>query len=288
VTIDHALERAAARLDASNVPSPEADAELLLRHVLGVSRARLVTEGRSPLASAAEAAYEVLVEERAKRRPLQHLVGTQAFWKHEFLVTPDVLIPRPETELVVEEALRALAGRKHPLVVDVGTGSGCIALSIAAGQGDAEVHAIDISPEALAVARQNAARLGLEDRVRFHEGDLLAPLRQVGDARFAGGIDVVASNPPYVDPADRASLAPEVRDHEPPLALFPPGDPCSIYRRLVLEAFAALRPGGALILEIGVGMGREVAAIVEAAGFAIEKVTPDLQGIPRTVLARRL
>jgi release factor glutamine methyltransferase len=281
VTIDEAIERAAEKLRAAGVPTPELDSELLLRHVLGFDRALIVTLGRSPLSLEAEKSFAALVEGRAARRPLQHLVGTQAFWKHEFLVTPDVLIPRPETELVVEESLRLLAGHDRPVVVDVGTGSGCIALSLAAERPDAEVHAIDRSPAALAVARTNADRLGLS-RVAFHEGDLLAPL-----GRAAARLDLVVSNPPYADPDDRHTLAPEVRDHEPPMALFPPDDAYSIYRRLAPEAFAALRPGGGLVLEIGLGMDREVTAIVTAAGFAVDAVRPDLQGIPRTVVARR-
>jgi release factor glutamine methyltransferase len=281
VTIDEAIERAAEKLRTAGVSTPDLDAELLLRHVLGFDRARIIAESRLPLSFEAEEHFASLVDARAARRPLQHLVGTQAFWKHEFLVTPDVLIPRPETELVVEESLRLLAGHDRPVVVDVGTGSGCIALSLAAERPDAEVHAIDRSPAALAVARINADRLGLSARVAFHEGDLLAPLRP-----RVTGLDLIVSNPPYAAPADRHTLAPEVRDHEPPMALFPPDDAYSIYRRLVPEAFVALRPRGGLVLEIGLGMDQEVIAIVAAAGFAVDAVRPDLQGIPRTVVAR--
>ena len=282
MTIDEAIERAAEKLRTAGVSTPELDAELLLRHVLGFDRARIIAEGRFPLSVEAEKRFATLVDGRTRRRPLQHLVGTQAFWKHEFLVTPDVLIPRPETELVVEESLRLLAGHDRPVVVDVGTGSGCIALSLAAERPDAEMHAIDRSPAALAVARANADRLGLSARVAFHEGDLLAPL-----GRAAAHLDLIVSNPPYADPAGRQGLAPEVRDHEPPMALFPPDDAYSIYRRLAPEAFAALRPGGGLVLEIGLGMDREVTAIVAAAGFTVDAIKPDLQGIPRTVVARR-
>lgn len=218
--------------------------------------------------------------ERARRRPLQHLTGRQAFWRHEFLVTPDVLIPRPETELIVEEALRRLRGLSRPVLVDVGTGSGCIALSLAAELEAAEAHATEISPAALAVARENARRLGLQGRVAFHEGDLLAPV-----AEPPGRFDLVTCNPPYVDPAHE--LAPEVRDHEPALALFPPGDPLSVYRRLAPQALRALKRGGSLVVEVGQGQAEAVVAMFRDAGLTVDAVVPDLRRIPRTVVARR-
>jgi release factor glutamine methyltransferase len=224
-----------------------------------------------------------LTEERARRRPLQHLTGTQAFWRHEFLVSPDVLIPRPETELLVEAALEDLRDTPGPTVVDVGTGSGCLALSLAAERPDAAVHAIDVSEAALAVARENARRLGLESRVTFHLGDLLGSVRSL-----RGRIQLVVSNPPYVDPSEAASLAPEVRDHEPTLALFPPGDRYSVYRRLAPAAAAALGHDGALMLEVGLGMAEEVRRICEASGLAVQQVKNDLQGIPRAIVARRM
>jgi release factor glutamine methyltransferase len=282
VTIDEAIARAAFTLRTAGVETPELDAELLLRHVLGFDRAKLVAEGRSALPEGATSRYEAVVRERAARRPLQHLVGTQAFWKHEFLVGPDVLIPRPETELVVEESLRFLADLKAPVVVDVGTGSGCIALSLAAERRDAFVHAVDISEAALRVARANADRLALAGRVSFYEGDLLEPV-----TALRGRVDLVVSNPPYVDSASRPDLGPEVRDGDPALALFPPGEPYSLYRRLATEALALLRPGGGLIVEVGAGMAAEVERTVEGAGLAVSKVRPDLQGIPRALVALR-
>jgi release factor glutamine methyltransferase len=179
----------------------------------------------------------------------------------------------------VEQALVRLRRLPRPVLVDVGTGSGCIALSLAAELPEAEVHATDLSRAALDVARVNARRLGLEARVAFHEGDLLAPVQGL---RF----DAIVSNPPYVDPAGRASLPPEVRDHEPALALFPPGDAVSVYVRLAAQARPLLRPGGFLIVEVGAGQADVVAAILCDAGFTIEDVLPDLQRIPRTLVAR--
>jgi release factor glutamine methyltransferase len=274
------LRAAAAELEAAGVPSPEWDAERLLRHVTGWDRATLVAQPGSPVDDAAADRFRSLVDRRAARVPLQHIVGTQAFWRHDFLVTPDVLVPRPETELLVETGLDLLRGVPRPVIVDVGTGSGCIALSLATELEVGEVHATDISESALVVARENARRLGLAERVAFHHGDLLAPV-----AALAGRVDLVVSNPPYVDPADRDALAPEVRDHEPAVALFPPGDALSIYRRLAPDALALLRPGGWLAVEVGQGQAAAVAATLGAAGLAPRAPATDLQGIARVVSA---
>ncbi len=281
MTVTRALLDATARLAAAGVPTPELDAELLLRHLLGWDRARVVMDGDTSLPDDIEAQFRALVHERAGRKPLQHITGRQWFWRHEFQVTPDVLIPRPETELIVEAALDLLRGERSPLVVDVGTGSGCIALSLAAELPEATVVGVDISPEALRVATENRKRLGLGGRVRLVEGDLLGPVRDL-----SGRVDLVACNPPYVAEGD--PLSPEVREHEPAVALFPPGDAFSVYRRLVPQAFALLRPGGSLLLEVGKGMADGVKQICVAAGFAVPRVITDLQAIPRTVVARRL
>jgi release factor glutamine methyltransferase len=282
VRVADALERAALRLGAAGVADARLDAELLLRHVRGWDAAALILGMREDLPDAARAAFERLVDARAMRVPLQHLTGEQAFWRHVFRVTPDVLIPRPETEHLVEAALDAVRDRTRPRIVDVGTGSGCIALSLAAERPDAIVYSVDLSPAALAVARVNAQRLGLTDRVRFHEGDLLDPLAD--EAPF----DVIVSNPPYVGAEELASLAPEVRDHEPRMALTPPGDRASIYRRLADAAPGHLVADGLLIVEIGQGMEGEVARALKDAGLEVVRVVPDLQGIPRTVVARRI
>jgi release factor glutamine methyltransferase len=272
---------AAATLAAAGVPAPEWDAERLLRHVLGWDRATLVASPAAAVAPEAEARFRALVARRAARVPLQHLLGNQAFWKHEFQVTPDVLIPRPETELLVETSLELLKDIERPLIVDVGTGSGCIALSLAAERPDAEVHAIDISAPALAVAMENARRLGLESRVAFHHGDLLEPV-----AHLTGRIDLVVSNPPYVDPKGRESLAPEVRDHEPALALFPPSDPLSLYGRLAKASASSLRPGGWLVVELGHGQAASVEALCRNDGLVPTRLDRDLAGIPRSLTVR--
>jgi len=280
VRVAEALALGTVRLREAGIESAGQDAEVLLRHVLGWDRARLLVDSARALEPDSEASFLALLTERAARRPLQHLTGTQWFWRHEFLVTPDVLIPRPETELIVETALDRLREASRPVIVDVGTGSGCIALSLAAERAGAAVWATDVSASALLVARKNASRLGLEGRVRFLEGDLLEPVREL-----FGQVDLVASNPPYVDPDEAPALPPEVRRHEPAPALYAPGERYLVYRRLVPQAAAALKPGGSLLLEIGSGMHGEVTRICEAASLRVERVIPDLQGIPRTVVA---
>jgi release factor glutamine methyltransferase len=284
VKIVEALRQAARRLREAGVDSPDHDAEVLLRHVLGWDRAWLVAEGARPLAPDHEAAFDTLVDERARRRPLQHLTGRQWFWKHEFHVTPDVLIPRPETELLVEAGLELLRGVDRPLILDVGTGSGCIALSLAAERLDAEVHGTEISESALGVARDNAVRLGLQGRVTFHLGDLLEPT-----ARLAGKVDLVVCNPPYVGPDELATLAPEVRDHDPRVALVPPGDGdrFAVYRQLLPAAFDALRPGRWLVVEIGRGMLDEITSTIGPTGLRLHRVIPDGAGLSRAVIALR-
>ena len=281
MTVAEVLRLATQRLANAGVAEPVLDAELLLRHVMEWDRAALWARGATLLSSDQTTRFFALVGEREARRPLQHLTGTQAFWGRDLLVTPDVLIPRPETEILVETALGLLYGLVSPVVVDVGTGSGCIALTIAAERPDAEVHAVDISHAALEVARINARRLGLESRVLLFQGDLLSPV-----SHLAGSVHLVVSNPPYVPPDQFPSLMPEVRDHDPRLALVPTPDACDVYRRLAAGARGLLRSGGALAVEIGLDMADEVRAITEREGFRVEQAVLDLQGIPRVLVAR--
>jgi release factor glutamine methyltransferase len=242
----------------------------------------VIARGSERVPDAAVALFEAAIEQRARRRPLQHLTGHQAFWKHDFVVTPDVLIPRPETELLVETALELIQDRPSPLVVDVGTGSGCIALSLAAERPDARVHAVDLSSPALAVARANAERMSLRSRVVFHRGDLLEPV-----ASLAGAVDLVVSNPPYVTAEEWAGLEPEVRDHEPRVALVPGDGVPALYRRLFASAAGLLRIGGACVVEVGQGQADALAALARDAGLEIIEIRPDLQRIPRAVVALR-
>jgi release factor glutamine methyltransferase len=282
MTVNAALRHAEHRLREAGIHDAAADAELLLRHVLGWNRAAMIVRAGDVLPAAEEQRFFALVDERAARRPLQHLTGTQAFWRHDFVVTPDVLIPRPETEILVEAALEAMRDLAAPVVVDVGTGSGCVALSLAAERPDAIVHAVDASAAALAVTSENARRLGLSGRVELHEGDLLEPV-----AGLRGRVHLVVSNPPYVDLSEIPSLAPEVRDHEPQAALLAPDPPYGIYERLAAQAVETLRPGGRLLVEVGRGMAEGGAARLSAAGLVGIETRPDLAGIARVVSGRR-
>ena len=254
------------------------DAETLLLHLLGKDKAWLMAHLDEELAEDKAIRYAELLERRYKGEPIQYITGETEFFGLPFRVTRDVLIPRPETEHLVEKVL-SLAGRfPATRIVDVGTGSGAIAVTLAHALPHACITAVDLSARALAVAEGNAKRNGVD--LRFLEGDLLAP---VAEERF----DIVVSNPPYVAATDRDTLSVEVREYEPALALFAGDDGLEIYRRLIPAAFAVLVPGGFLLLEIGFGQSPIIAALIASAGFAQIEFTPDLQGIPRVACARR-
>jgi release factor glutamine methyltransferase len=222
------------------------------------------------------------VARRERREPIQYLVGRETFCGLELAVTPDVLIPRPETEGVVSVALEAVAGREQPVVADLGTGSGCIALAVAAARPDAVVYAVDRSAAALRVARDNAERLGLSARVQWLEGDLVDPLAAAGVRA-----DLVVSNPPYVTDSEFARLQPEVR-FEPGAALRGGPDGLVFYRRIVADAGSVLATDGRVVIELGFGQAEAVRTLAEGAGWSVERVAPDFNGIARVVtLARR-
>jgi len=289
-SVGDALRAAAQRLRASGSRSPRLDAELLLAASLGVTRSDLFRRPERTLTEAEAERFESFVRRREAREPVAYIRGVRAFRTVELEVTPEVLIPRPETETLVEVALETLAaapasgaGVSHePLALDLGTGSGCVALALAAENPFVHVVATDISEEALGVARRNAARLGLEGRVDFAASDLFAGLP--AGRRF----DLIVSNPPYISAAEYAGLEPNVRDYEPRLALFAGADGLDVYRRLVPEAAGRLRRGGTLALEVGMGQAAAVRELLAAAGsFAAARARADLGGIPRVVWARR-
>jgi release factor glutamine methyltransferase len=276
-----ALSAARARLVAAGVSSPDLDAALLLAEVLGVRRERLALDPDRALSDDESRRFDALVADRARRRPMAQILGRAEFWSLEFKVTPDVLSPRPETEMLVEATVKALAGRASPVVVDVGTGTGCIAVAIAKEVPTATVHAVDVSPAALSVARENAARHGVADRVRFHEGDLFAPLAGVV---APGTVDVVVSNPPYVRRDE--TFDPEVL-FEPAIALFVDDVP-GIYRRIADEAAPFVRAGGALLLELpGATSAAVVASVRASTEWRDVFVAADLAALPRTLTATR-
>jgi release factor glutamine methyltransferase len=283
VTAAALVREGADRLSAHGVAEPWRDAERLLGHVLGRDRAALHAEPARAVDAEEADRFRDLVRRRAAREPLQHLTGEQEFWSLSFRVTPDVLIPRPETEHLVEALLR-LRLRPDPLLLDLGTGSGCLAIAAAREIPGALVVATDIDAAALDVARGNALRHGLSDRITFLRGDLFAPL---AGRRWERGFDVILSNPPYVPEADWERLEPEVREHEPKGALTPGADGLVIHRRLADGAAPWLRPGGALLAEIGAGQGEAARALyAPPAALELVAIEPDLAGIPRVIVAR--
>jgi release factor glutamine methyltransferase len=256
------------------------DAQALLLHTLGRDKAWLMAHAEDDISADEAGRYRELIERRYLGEPMQYILGEAEFYGLRFRVTPDVLIPRPETEHLVERVLELAEQFQTPRIVDVGTGSGCIAVALAAHLKGGDLTAIDISASALDLARQNAELNGALQRIRFLEDDLLAP---VAGQRF----EIVVSNPPYVSEVDRASLSVEVRDHEPALALFAGKDGLDIYRRLIPAAFAALAPGGFVALEIGYGQMEGVSKLLSVTGFGEIEFIPDLQDIPRVAVARR-
>jgi release factor glutamine methyltransferase len=261
------------------------DAETLLLCVLQKihperNRAWLIAHDDSVATTEVSAEFRALVERRRTGEPIQYIVGETEFYGLPFTVNRAVLIPRPETEHLVEKALALAANFAHPRIADVGTGSGAIAVALAHALPQASIAAIDLSAAALAVAQTNAARNGVAGRLRFFSGDLLAP---VSGERF----DLLVSNPPYVPERDRQSLAVEVREFEPGQALFAGADGLEIYRRLIPAARAALIEGGFVALEIGYGQRAAIEKLLAEAGFEQIEFTADLQGIPRVASARR-
>ena len=255
---------------------PRREAALLLGEVLGLEEAQIYARSDDDVPEAAGLSYGQLIRRRMDRVPIAYLVGRREFYGRSFAVDPRVLIPRPETEHLVEAALECTGAGTR--VLDVGTGSGCIAVTVALERPDARVVATDISLAALAVAASNCRRHRVGGRVTLIRADLVSALR-------LQAFDVVVSNPPYIDLGEWTSLMPEVRDHEPPEALFA-GDGFDFYRRLlgVGSAFAA---GQRLLLEIGRGQLDAVSELAEGGGFAVEAVVPDLASIPRVVRLRR-
>jgi release factor glutamine methyltransferase len=268
-------------------PHPERarrDAETLLLHVIRRDRATLIVSWDKVLDAEDGARFAALVRRRKVGEPIQYILGETEFYGLPFTVTPDVLIPRPETEHLVERVIELAANFPDPRVLDVGTGSGAIAIALAHHLPKAVITVIDLSAPALAIARQNALRNDVNTRMRFLHGDLFAPV--AGEA-----FDIVVSNLPYVSSADRASLSVEVRDYEPALALFddpnPGSDGLEIYRRFTPAAFQALTPGGLLAIEFGYGQAHSVAKLLSSAKFRSIEIFPDLQGIPRVAFAWR-
>ena len=256
------------------------DAEVLARQVLGWDRARFLTERNETASSVFLLKYEPLVARRERREPVSYILGSREFWGLPFEVGPDVLIPRPETEFIVEEALKLVARESNPIIVDVGTGSGCIAIALARELPFARLIATDLSRHALDVARRNAERHGVASHITFVETSFLDGVE--------AGVDLVVSNPPYVPSISEPGLTPEVRDYEPPVALFGGEDGLDGLRKVLEGAAVKVSPGGWLVMEFGCGQDDCVADLVAGVdGLDLVTIRHDLQDIPRTVVCRR-
>jgi release factor glutamine methyltransferase len=282
MTLQEHASAGAERIRAAGVAPDEArrDATMLARAVLGWDATEWITRSAEEAPHGFAGEFESRVARRTRREPMAYILRAREFYGRAFVVTPEVLIPRHETELVVDEALECLSRMPAavPLIADLGTGSGCLAVTLALECPRARVLATDVSFDALGVATRNAGTLGALDRVTFHLGGWLAGITEP--------LDLIVSNPPYVPERDRASIAPEVREYEPASALFAGDDGLDAIRTLVPAAAGALRPGGWLVMEIGAGQADEVRHLIEdAPRLRLQRIAEDLQHIPRVVVA---
>ena len=278
-TIGRVLTWTTSHFAEKGMESPRLDAELLIADALALTRLQLYTQHDQPLIAPELAAVRERVRRRSRREPVAYITGTRGFWSLDLQVDRRVLIPRPETELLIEKALDFLKPFRQPRIVDVGTGSGCIALTLAKERPDARVLAIDTSPDALAVAAANRDRLELP--VTLQRGDLLQGVE--------GPFDLIVSNPPYIASAEIAGLMPDVARHEPRLALDGGPDGLVLIRPLIDQAGARLAPGGGLMIEIGHDQGPRLLEILKKDGrFEAEAVHADAAGLPRLATARRV
>ncbi len=287
MTVGTALRWAKETLASSGVPEPEADAQVLVAHVAGVDRLNLFLNTGRVLSLEEEKRLTDLIRERAGRKPFQYILGEQEFWSLPFKVTPDVLVPRPETETLVETVLNTLKSRNpcssRLTILDLCTGSGILAVVLAREIPESDIYAVDLSKAALSVAMDNARRHGVSDAITFLQGDLFAPL-----AKRETLFDVIVSNPPYVPSDILGGLSPEVKDYEPHLALDGGPDGLDIVRKIISDSPAYLRIGGWLFLEIGDGQGKEVLKELEKAEiFKHISLVRDHCNVPRVIRAQR-
>lgn len=287
-TVRTALDYIQETLIAAGVPEPEADAQVLVAHVFGVDRLNLFLDMDRFLTSAEEKTLTGLIRERTKRKPLQYILGEQEFWSLSFKVTPEVLIPRPETEILAETVLNTVKKQGIPpdglTILDLCTGSGILAVVLARELPGADIYAVDISKEALSVARENARRHNVLDSITFLQGNLFAPLAGQGVS-----FDLIVSNPPYIPGEMFPGLSPEVRDYEPRLALDGGPDGLDVIRKIIIQSVAHLKVGGRLFLEIGDGQGVEVLEEFERhKTFGNLSIIGDYCGIDRVIRAQRI
>jgi release factor glutamine methyltransferase len=272
------------RLLHAGIDTARLDAEVLMGHVLGLTREQLLASADFLLGEVHLRPYRELLGRRLEREPIAYITGRQEFWSLEFRVSPDVLVPRPETERLVEIALplaRELPQIHALQVLDIGTGSGAIAISLAKELPSAVIWATDVSPAALEIARSNAARNGVAPRVRFFHGDLFDAI-----AELSGRFDLIVSNPPYICSAEMDALEPEVSRWEPRDALDGGTDGLDFYRRIARQARDYLTPNGAVAVEVGADMGKEVSRLFSAGGYTGVAISQDYAGRDRVVVAR--
>lgn len=287
MTVLEVIRRSSEFLQQKGVESPRLNIELMLAHVLGVPRLKLYLNFERVLNEAELSGLRELVKRRATREPLQHILGATSFCGLEMACSRAALVPRPETELLAERAWQFLnTWRSHgqsrsASALEIGTGTGCIAIAIAKNAPGAVVHAVDISTEAMELAKQNARAHGVEERIQFHEGDVFAAL--------SGGIefDLIVSNPPYIASDEIATLEPEVRDFDPRLALDGGTDGLDFYRRIAAEAPRFLRLGGKLMLEFGAGQEHALEKLFASQKWIVDEIVADYSARPRILIARR-
>jgi release factor glutamine methyltransferase len=286
LTLSMSLMDGSRFLSRAAIESPRLDAEVLLRHVIGIDKVQLYLRIDETIKAEAERQFWELLERRARREPLAYITGRKEFWSLDFSVTPDVLIPRPETELLVEAALERTPQmlKSRVKIVDLGTGSGAIAVCLAKELPEAQISAVDISSAALQVARANAERHGVADRIRFLLGDLFAPVAEERES-----FDLIIANPPYVRSADVAKLEPEIREWEPIAALDGGRDGLDIYRLIAGQCRSYLTATGHVLLEIADAMGEAAAQIfANAGGFETARLLRDYAGKDRVMATRKV
>jgi release factor glutamine methyltransferase len=286
VTLAEAINNAADLLSTAGITNARLDGEVLLAHIIGKDRVWLITHRDDVLDAEGQRDFDEALRRRTKREPLQYLIGNQEFWGLAFNVTPDVLIPRPETELIVEAALSIAQDRNRQVrIIDLCTGSGCIAVSLAKELTAAHVIATDASERALAVARENSRNHGTAGRIRYLEGDLFDPLDEL-DIRSQ--VDIIVANPPYIRAGDLPALQPEVKDYEPLMALIAGPEGTEMAKRIIYIAPEYLKKNGALIMEMGLGQAKALTRMIDATcAYGKPEILRDLAGIDRVIIAKR-
>ncbi len=283
--LQNLLQTATRRLTEAGISDGRREAETLIAFILNCTRLDLYRADRLFLDPDQQETFERLIRRRALREPLQYILGAQEFWGLEFRVTTDTLIPRPETELLIEAVCEQLGKPASPVTLaDLGTGTGCLAVTLSMLYPAARILATDLSSAAMDVARFNAARHGVAGRIEFLEGDLIEPLSSLG---LNHALDGIIANPPYVPDTELDQLQPEVRDHEPRLALNGGRDGLDYYRRILPRSLDFLRPGGRLFLEVGIRQAIPICAMAERIGWGMDRVKKDLAGIDRVIVLEK-